>query len=216
MNSECTLMTNCDCLSCGRRNKIQQLERELHAAQLKSKSLEDRINNASEGIDADIFITGKIDEFMTDEGYTLPETDADEDDNLSPYQALCMSMISIFKDLHAAQSQVAGLRDYFEHILRQEPCCTDGNCFYPMCDSDGEYIGEQQVDPLGVIQGMTTTAREALSAPAVAMVPWEVVKEYRLARNNFEHHPDTESNIRFSNAWADLQSYAPSQPKEKE
>lgn len=50
-----------------------------------------------------------------------------------------------------------------ENIVKQQPCCEGGGCFYPMHDGDGNYIGEQNVDPLGVIQGMVQTAQDALT-----------------------------------------------------
>lgn len=49
-----------------------------------------------------------------------------------------------------------------ENIIKQQPCCEGGGCFYPVHDGEGNYIGEQNVDPLGVIQGMVQTAQEAL------------------------------------------------------
>ena len=50
-----------------------------------------------------------------------------------------------------------------ESIINQQPCCEGGSCFYPMHDWEGNYIGEHSIDPLSVIQGMTQTARDALS-----------------------------------------------------
>lgn len=50
-----------------------------------------------------------------------------------------------------------------ESIIKQQPCCEGGGCFYPMHDGEGNYIGENNVDPLGVIQGMVQTAQDALT-----------------------------------------------------
>lgn len=50
-----------------------------------------------------------------------------------------------------------------EGILALEPCMHEGGYFYPMCDGDGEPIGEQWTDPATVIQAMVHTARTALS-----------------------------------------------------
>ena len=52
----------------------------------------------------------------------------------------------------------------FEKIIAMQPCIDGGGCFYPMHDGDGEYIGEQNVDPLEVIQGMSQIAQEFLQA----------------------------------------------------
>jgi hypothetical protein len=52
-----------------------------------------------------------------------------------------------------------------ENIIKQQPCCDEGGgCFYPVYDGEGNYIGEQHVDPLGVIQGMVQTAQDALTS----------------------------------------------------
>jgi hypothetical protein len=50
-----------------------------------------------------------------------------------------------------------------ESIVKQQPCCEGGECFYPMYDGEGDYIGEQNVDPLLVIQRMVQTAQDALT-----------------------------------------------------
>jgi len=46
-------------------------------------------------------------------------------------------------------------RDHFRSVLEQIrqscPAIFSGTCFYPMHDGDGEYIGEQYVDPVAVI-----------------------------------------------------------------
>lgn len=54
-------------------------------------------------------------------------------------------------------------KEALENIIQQQPCCDGGGCFYPVYDGDGNYIGEQNVDPLGVIQGMVQTAQDALT-----------------------------------------------------
>ena len=50
-----------------------------------------------------------------------------------------------------------------EKIIAQQPCMDGGSCFYPMHDGEGNYIGEQNVDPLSVVQTMAQTAQEALA-----------------------------------------------------
>jgi len=49
-----------------------------------------------------------------------------------------------------------------ENILSAQPCMENGSCFYPMHDGEGEYIGEQPVDPIMVIQNMSIMASDAL------------------------------------------------------
>lgn len=58
--------------------------------------------------------------------------------------------------------EIARLRTALENIVRAQPSTEGGGCFYPMHDGEGNYIGEQNVDPLSVIQGMAQIASEAL------------------------------------------------------
>ena len=71
----------------------------------------------------------------------------------------------IYASLH---EENARLRDALQEIINQQPCCEGGGCFYPMHDGEGNYIGEQNVDPLSVIQGMSETAQNSLQ-PNVKM-----------------------------------------------
>lgn len=50
-----------------------------------------------------------------------------------------------------------------EAIIKEQPCLDGGGCFYPMHDGDGNYIGEQNIDPLLVIQRMVEIAQSALN-----------------------------------------------------
>ena len=61
--------------------------------------------------------------------------------------------------------EIERLRAALQSIVDQQPCTDGGGCFYPMHDGDGNYVGEQNVDPLSVIQGMAQTAQEALHNP---------------------------------------------------
>ena len=47
-------------------------------------------------------------------------------------------------------------------IVGMQPSTEGGGCFYPVYDGDGNYDGEQNVDPLSVIQRMAQAAQEAL------------------------------------------------------
>ena len=62
----------------------------------------------------------------------------------------------------ALVEEVQRLRTALECIINQQPCTINGDCFYPMHDGEGTYIGEQNVDPLSVIQSMAQIASEAL------------------------------------------------------
>lgn len=81
------------------------------------------------------------------------------------------SMLNIWKDsasdteqrLYQARAEAERFRTALENIMTQQPCLEGGGCFYPMFDGDGEYIGEQNVDPISVIGGMVETAQDALS-----------------------------------------------------
>lgn len=50
-----------------------------------------------------------------------------------------------------------------EDVVKQQPCCDGGGCFYPTYDGEGNHVSEQNVDPLTVIQGMVQTAQDALT-----------------------------------------------------
>lgn len=54
------------------------------------------------------------------------------------------------------------LRATLEQIIQNCPAIFSGTCFYPMYDGDGEYIGEQYVDPVSILGGMVQIASEAL------------------------------------------------------
>lgn len=54
-------------------------------------------------------------------------------------------------------------REALEAMIHKEPATLNGECFYPMHDGDGEYIGEQQVDPLALLGDVMTDARQALA-----------------------------------------------------
>jgi len=56
------------------------------------------------------------------------------------------------------------LRAALQKIVHQQPCNDGGGCFYPMHDGEGNYIGEDYVDPMSVICGMAQIAQEALAA----------------------------------------------------
>lgn len=57
----------------------------------------------------------------------------------------------------------APLEAALREILSAQPCLGDGgSCFYPRHDGDGEYVGEQYVDPISVIGAMTGVAARAL------------------------------------------------------
>ena len=75
-----------------------------------------------------------------------------------------------FETVDEAYNEVVRLRSAMQSIINQQPCCEGGGCFYPMHDGEGNYIGEQNVDPLGVIQGMVQTAQYALS-PNIPALP---------------------------------------------
>ena len=68
-----------------------------------------------------------------------------------------------FDTVDEAYNEVVRLRSKMQQIINQQPCCDGGGCFYPVYDGEGNYIGEQNVDPLGVIQSMVQTAICALS-----------------------------------------------------
>lgn len=61
------------------------------------------------------------------------------------------------------RSEVLRLRGALSQIVAHEPCTDGGNCFYEHTDGDGNYMGFENADPLGVIGSMVTVARDALS-----------------------------------------------------
>lgn len=63
------------------------------------------------------------------------------------------------------------LREALVEIVRMGPVITGGGCFYVQCDSEGNQIGEQQVDPLGVIGSMVGAASAALEGKPSAKEP---------------------------------------------
>lgn len=106
-----------------------------------------------------------------------------------------------YDELHEAQSQVAGLREVLE------------SCKYVLTES--LHTGQVHCETLRT----KVEVEQALSAPAVAMVPWEVVKKTMDAEFavNFAYAYELDAALkRRDTARAKLQSYAPSQPKEKE
>ena len=62
-----------------------------------------------------------------------------------------------------ARAERDTLRAALEQIIKHQPCLDGGGCFYPVHDGDGEYIGEQNADPISVIACMVGTAQEALN-----------------------------------------------------
>ena len=60
------------------------------------------------------------------------------------------------------ENEVEMLRLALKSIINQQPCFEGGGCFYPMHDGDGNFIGDQTVDPVSVICGMVQTAQDAL------------------------------------------------------
>jgi hypothetical protein len=77
---------------------------------------------------------------------------------------MCAASLDIAKhQLAARDATIAGLRDALEKIIRAQPSTEGGGCFYPRHDGDGEYIGEENVDPLSVIYGMAQIASESLA-----------------------------------------------------
>ncbi len=62
------------------------------------------------------------------------------------------------------RTEVLKLREALKTIVDAEPCTDGGNCFYEHVDGDGNYMGFENADPLGVIGGMVATARKALES----------------------------------------------------
>ena len=62
-----------------------------------------------------------------------------------------------------AIGEIRRLRDAMNEIIRMQPCCDGGFYYYPMHDCDGNYIGEQNVDPVTVMQAMAQKAQNALN-----------------------------------------------------
>ena len=62
------------------------------------------------------------------------------------------------------ENEVEMLRLALKSIINQQPCFEGGGCFYPMHDGDGNFLGDNHVDAVGVIQVMVQTAQEALDA----------------------------------------------------
>ena len=56
-----------------------------------------------------------------------------------------------------------------QRIINNTPCMEGGDCFYPRHDPDGEYIGEESVNPLDVISGAAQIAAEALAEARAAL-----------------------------------------------
>lgn len=65
--------------------------------------------------------------------------------------------------LEELQAEHTLFRNALISIKKLEPCMIEGNCFYPIHGPEGDYMGEHNVDPLGVIQEMATIARDALN-----------------------------------------------------
>jgi len=58
--------------------------------------------------------------------------------------------------------KIARLEKALWDIINQQPCTNNGECFRPHYDMDGNYLGEQEVNPVAVIGDMTAIARTAL------------------------------------------------------
>lgn len=61
-----------------------------------------------------------------------------------------------------AEKENERLREALDKIRQAEPCTHEGSCFYPRHDGDGNFISDDHVDPLSVIQDMVGIARAAL------------------------------------------------------
>jgi hypothetical protein len=60
------------------------------------------------------------------------------------------------------RAEVYRLRQALKYIVHAEPWTDGGNCVYEHADADGNYMGFQNVDPLGVIGFMVSVAHKAL------------------------------------------------------
>jgi hypothetical protein len=67
-------------------------------------------------------------------------------------------------EVEALKAERDRLREALQEVLDQQPCTLNGSCFYPQLSGDGDYLGEQYVDPLSVIQAMADIARTAMDA----------------------------------------------------
>jgi len=63
-------------------------------------------------------------------------------------------------ELAKAKIENLKLSAALQAIINLEPCMAGGVCLYPMFDGEGNPIGEQNVDPLGVIQQMVDAAHK--------------------------------------------------------
>lgn len=74
-------------------------------------------------------------------------------------------------DMESARAEAARARGALEKIIAMQPCLDAGGCFYPRHGHEGEYLGEEPVDPISVIGGMASAAAEGLGAPAEGLPP---------------------------------------------
>ena len=100
----------------------------------------------------------KIEEWMRE---SILEIDSVANPLLSENIAIIAKHYAAHRD-----ERVKELEEALEKIINQQPCCEGGGCFYPMHDGDGNYIGEQNIDPLSVIQEMVQIAGTILAKGA--------------------------------------------------
>ena len=85
------------------------------------------------------------------------------DDAWDAYNRKACGLHYIAHKMREMEVRLIAAQDALSKIINQQPCCEGGGCFYPMHDGEGNYIGEQNVDPLSVIGGMVQTAQDALT-----------------------------------------------------
>ena len=59
-------------------------------------------------------------------------------------------------------SHIETLTTALEDIIKLQPLCDNGYTYYPMHDGEGNYIGEQTIDPLDAMARMVERAQTAL------------------------------------------------------
>lgn len=69
---------------------------------------------------------------------------------------------AVADDLCKTFKRLVSATEALESIVRNVPCMHAGGCFYSMHGPEGEYLGEQNVDPLSVIGSMAQIASDAL------------------------------------------------------
>jgi hypothetical protein len=76
-----------------------------------------------------------------------------------------IEMLKFQARMEKAEAELLIARNALDDIIKAEPSISSGgDCFYPMHGGDGEYLGEQHVDPISVIGGMVQSARYAIDA----------------------------------------------------